>query len=168
MSTLQVANILFESTGNNYLQFSSPNSVNFFAGGILSMTVNSTAVNFPNLLRVSGQQVFTLSNTDQTITGGALVTSANLGTINTGTLTPDPGARPMQHYNANGAHTLAPAANNGFYTLDITMGASAGVITTSGWTKVIGDALTTTSGFKYRCSASIGNAGSLLVVQAMQ
>lgn len=105
---------------------------------------------------------------DQVVSGGASVTSLSLGTIASGTVTPDPGDRPMQHYTNNGAHTLAPGAVVGSYLLDITNGASAGAITTTGWTKVVGDSFATTNGFKYRCSCSIGNAGSLLVVQALQ
>lgn len=105
---------------------------------------------------------------DQTLTGGARVTSKSLGTITTGTVTPDPGDRPLQHYTNNGAHTLAPGTNNGSYLIDITNGASAGAITTSGWTKVAGDSFTTTNGHKFRCHASVGNAGSYLVVGALQ
>lgn len=109
-----------------------------------------------------------LNVADQTVTGGANVTSLSLGTIGSGTVTPDPGDRPMQHYTNNGAHTLAPGAVVGYYVLDITNGASAGAITTSGWTKVAGDSFTTTNGNKFRCSCSIGNGGSLLSVQALQ
>ena len=105
---------------------------------------------------------------DQTLTGGARVTSKNLGTVSSGTLTPDPGDRQMQHYTNNGAHTLAPGTNVGSYLLDITNGASAGAITTSGWTKVSGAAFTTTNGHKFRCSCTIGNGGSLLIVEALQ
>jgi hypothetical protein len=104
----------------------------------------------------------------QVLTGGASVTSKSLGTLSSGTLTPDPGARAMQHYTNNGAHTLAPGTTTGSYLIDITNGASAGAITTSGWTKVAGDAFDTTNGHKFRCHASIGNAGSLLSVQALQ
>jgi len=117
---------------------------------------------------VEGVDVLLAGVADQTITGGARVTSNSLGTITTGTVTPDPGDRPMQHYTNNGAHTLAPGSNAGTYVLDITNGASAGAITVSGWTKVAGDAFTTTSGNKFRCHCSIGNAGSLIVVQALQ
>jgi hypothetical protein len=105
---------------------------------------------------------------DQVLTGGARVTSKSLGTQTTGTLTLDPGDRPMQHYTNGGAHTLAPGSNTGSLFLDITNNGSAGTITTSGWTKVSGDSFTTTNGHKFRCSCSIGNAGSLLNVQAMQ
>lgn len=104
---------------------------------------------------------------DQAITGGGIVTSSSLGTISSGTVTPDPGDRPLQHYTNNGAHTLGVSANAGSILLDITNGASAGAITTSGFTKVVGS-FTTTNGHKFRCQVSIGNAGSLLSIQAMQ
>jgi hypothetical protein len=103
------------------------------------------------------------------IAGGADVTSKSLGTISSGTVTPDPGDRQMQHYTNDGAHTLAPhATKKGSFYLDITNGASAGAITTSGWTKVTGDSFTTTNGHKFRCICSLGNGGSLLQVQALQ
>lgn len=105
---------------------------------------------------------------DQTLTGGARVTSKSLGTVSSGTVTLDPGDRPLQHYTNGGAHTLAPGANTGSILLDITNNGSAGSITTSGWTKVVGDAFTTTNGHKFRCHGSVGDTGSLLVVQAMQ
>lgn len=105
---------------------------------------------------------------DQALTGGAIVTSKSLGTITTGTVTPDPGDRPQQHYTNGGAHTLAPSGNSGSILLDITNNASAGAITTSGFTKVAGDSFTTTNGHKFRCHISIGNGGSLLSVQALQ
>ena len=105
---------------------------------------------------------------DQALTGGTIVTSKSLGTITTGTVTPDPGDRPLQHYTNGGAHTLAPSSNTGSVLLDITNNGSAGAITTSGFTKVAGDSFTTTNGHKFRCHVSIGNGGSLLQVQAMQ
>ena len=105
---------------------------------------------------------------DIALTGGVIVTSKSLGTITTGTVTPDPGDRPQQHYTNGGAHTLGVSANAGSILLDITNDASAGAITTSGFTKVTGDSFTTTDGHKFRCHISIGNGGSLLQVQALQ
>jgi len=105
---------------------------------------------------------------DQTITGGARVTSLDLGTPSAAsTVTLDPGDRPLQHLTNNAAFTLAPGSNAGIITLDITNGASAGAITTSGFTKVVG-AFTTTNAHKFRCSVSVGNAGSLLSIQPLQ
>jgi hypothetical protein len=107
---------------------------------------------------------------DQVITGGARVTPLALNSgnpVTTGTLTLDPGDGPLQYYTNGGAHTLAPGSNTGYIFLDITNNGSAGAITTSGWTKVVG-AFTTTNGHKFRCGASVSNAGSLLTIQAMQ
>ena len=110
-----------------------------------------------------------LDTEDQVLTGGARVTSKDLGTPTNGsTVTLDPGDRPLQHLTNNVAgFTLAPGANSGSIIVDITNGASAGTITTSGFTKTLG-AFTTTNGHKFRCVATIGNAGSLLSIQAMQ
>jgi hypothetical protein len=110
-----------------------------------------------------------LDSADQTVTGGARVTSLDLGTPTNGsTVTLDPGDRPLQHLTNNVAgFTLAPGSNTGSIVLDITNGASAGTITTSGFTKVTG-AFATTNGYKYRCSVTVGNGGSLLSIQALQ
>lgn len=105
---------------------------------------------------------------DQALTGGVVVTSKSLGTVSSGTVTPDPGARPLQHYTNNGAHTIGVSTNTGACYVDITNGASAGAITTSSYTKVTGDSFDTTNGHKFRVSISIGNGGSLLVNQALQ
>ena len=118
-------------------------------------------------LAVEGIDVAHLGGEDQTLAGGARVTVKDLGTISSSTVTPDPGDRPMQKYTNGGAHTLAPGSNVGAYLLTITNNSSAGAITTSGWTKVVG-AFTTTNGHKFRCHCSIDGDGSLLVIQAMQ
>jgi len=112
-------------------------------------------------------KVAVLAATGQVITGGAGVTPLSLGTITTGTLTLNPRSCPMQYYTNGGAHTLAPGSNTGYIFLDITNNGSAGAISTSGWTRVVGS-FATTNGYKYRCGASIGPTGSLLTIQAMQ
>jgi hypothetical protein len=106
---------------------------------------------------------------DQTIDGGgARVVSHSLGTPSASdTVTLDPGDGPLQHLTNNALFTLAPGANGGSILLDITNGVAAGAITTSGFTKVVG-AFTTTNGHKFRCHVSVGNAGSLLTIQALQ
>lgn len=105
---------------------------------------------------------------NQTLTGGATVTSKSLGTQSSGTLTLDLGDRPLQHYTNGGAHTLAPGSTVSASLVDIVNNGSAGAITTSGWTKVAGDSFTTTNGHIFRCHCSVGNGGSLLIVQALQ
>lgn len=107
-----------------------------------------------------------LAATDQTITGGAQVTALALGTISSGTTTLNYGARPVQSYTNNGAHTLAPDSDTGYILLLITNGASAGAVTTSGWTKVIG-AFTTTNAAKFLCSCTTVSGTSVLSIQAL-
>lgn len=114
------------------------------------------------------QQLATLSRENQPLAGGATVTSKDLGTQASGTLTLDMGDRPLQHYVNGGAHTLAPGSVAGACMVDITNNGSAGAITVSGWTKTAGDGFDTTSGHTFRCHCSVGHAGSLLIVQALQ
>lgn len=119
-------------------------------------------------LAVEGHTVLTADEVAQSLSGGARVTLHSNGTVSSGTLTPDPGNGPMQTATNNGAHTLAPGANYGNYLLDYVNGASAGAITTSGWTKVGGDSFTTTNAQKFRCHCAVNANGSTLIVFAMQ
>ncbi len=63
MSTLQVANIHFESTGNNRLQYTGSNAYSLVAGGVTAATVNTTSfyanLNFDvaGTFRVNGSDV---------------------------------------------------------------------------------------------------------------
>lgn len=104
----------------------------------------------------------------QTLTGGVNVTSKDLGTISSGNVNIEPGARPQQHYTNNGPHALIPSANYGSTIVDVINGANAGAIDTSAFGMVTGDDFTTTEDDAFRCSISVGEAGSLLVIRAMQ
>lgn len=86
---------------------------------------------------------------DQTVSGGAIVTSKSI-TL-TGTVTLDPGARPLQYGTNTGAVTIAAPANDGSAAMLITNSASAGAITFSGFSvgSSTGDTYATTSGNKY-------------------
>lgn len=108
-----------------------------------------------------------LSKADQPLTGGFIITPSSLGTVSSGTTTPDPGDGELQYATFNGALTLAPSSNKGKYSLQVTNGASAGTVTLSGWTKVTG-AFTTTSGDDFICHATIHNNFSLLEIVALQ
>jgi hypothetical protein len=90
------------------------------------------------------------------------------GTKSSGTFTPTFAAGGFQHYSNGGAHTLAPPTGAGSIVIDVTNEGSAGAITTSGFTKVTGDSLTTTNGHKFRLFITVGTAGSHLHKQAMQ
>jgi hypothetical protein len=94
--------------------------------------------------------------------------SLSLGTISSGTVTPNPQARPFQHYTNGGAHTLAPSANVGSCVVEITNNGSAGAITTSGFTHVSGDSFTTTNSHVFACQILKLNTSSVLVVKALQ
>ena len=147
------------------------------AGTVATRTITGTTgkVTVTNGDGVSGDPTLTVGSSvalldaaAQSLSGGARVVTYDNGTKSSGTLTPDPGNGPHQKYTNNGAHTLAPGANYGSYWLDVTNGASAGAIATSGWTKVTGDSFTTTNANKFACAAHISEVGSLLFVQAMQ
>lgn len=135
-----------------------------FSNSITIAGTDGTTVTFP----ATSSAMLASNLEDQTITGGAAVTSKGAGTKSSGTFTLDMGDRPLQDYTNGGAHTLAPGTPTGSIILDIVNNGSAGAITTSGWTKVTGDSFTTTNGHKFRCHASVGANGSLLIVQAMQ
>jgi hypothetical protein len=93
--------------------------------------------------------------------------AADSGTKSSGTVTFPPTDAVFVSYTNGGAHTLAPSTYFGSFYIDITNNASAGAITTSGWTHVSGS-FDTTNGHKFRCWASVGPAGSLLVVNPLQ
>jgi hypothetical protein len=75
---------------------------------------------------------------------GFAVTVFNAGTKTTGTFTPDEANGNFQRAVNGGAHTLAPPVNDCNLVIQYTNDASAGTITTSGFTKVSGDSPTTT------------------------
>lgn len=54
MSTLQVANIHLESTGNNRIQYAGSNSFNIVSGGAISATVNSSSMAVNGSVTASG------------------------------------------------------------------------------------------------------------------
>lgn len=89
------------------------------------------------------------------------------GVVSSGTVKPDPLDGEFFQWTNGGAYTFAPSANYGRYTVQITNNASAGATTTSGFTKVTGS-FTTTNGHKFTCHVTIGPAGSLLEIVAMQ
>ena len=99
------------------------------------------------------------------------------GTITTGTYTPTTAAGSQyKKIIGGGAFTLAPpvAATDTATTISLFIinNASAGAITTSGFTKVAGDAFTTTDAHKFSCRIEVNDIGgteySSLVVLAMQ
>jgi hypothetical protein len=124
-------------------------------------------------LRISQTELdtrYVRSGATTTLTAGYPTTAVNDGTKSSGTYTPDPSTGSFREATNNGAHTLAPPTVSGSYTMviDYTNGATAGAITSSGFTKVSGDTFTTTNGNKFRCYISKGGVGTHLHIQAMQ
>lgn len=107
-------------------------------------------------------------DTSATLAKGFYETPYSNGTVSSGTLTPDAGNNNLQYYTNNGAHTLAPPSAASSILMEITNGASAGAITTSGFTKVTGDAFTTTNAHKFLCTIVKSQTYSLLNVVALQ
>lgn len=105
---------------------------------------------------------------NQAITGGGVVTYLALGvggTVSSGTVIVNVGARPGQNYNNAGAHLLSPGANHGSCSLDIINVTGAGTITPTGFSKVVG-AFNNTVGSKFSCTIKVGPAGSVLYIVA--
>ena len=106
------------------------------------------------------------------LTAGYTATAYNAGTKTTGTFTPDPANGNLQRAVNGGAHTLAPASVGGgnavSMVIQYTNDGSAGTITTSGFTKVTGDSLTTTNGHDFLFNITVINGFSHLNVVALQ
>lgn len=104
------------------------------------------------------------------LTAGYTSDSKSLGTISSGTVTPAPATdeENFQHYTNGGAHTLAPPASPCTVVIEITNNGSAGSITTTGFTQVVGDAFDTTDTNKFMCFITKTNGASLLNVVALQ
>lgn len=102
------------------------------------------------------------------LTAGFSTTVYDAGTKTSGTFTPDQDNGNIQKAVNNGAHTLAPTTDDCAVILQYTNAASAGTITTSGFTKVDGDTISTTNGDDFFFYLTKANGFSLLTVKALQ
>jgi hypothetical protein len=110
-----------------------------------------------------------IRNVTANLTAGYTATANPIGTVSSGTTTPDPTTRNFHYYTNNGAHTLGLYATGDFsMVVQVTNGASAGAITTSAFTKTSGSALTTTNGDDFLLWITKCNGFSHLNVQALQ
>jgi hypothetical protein len=108
------------------------------------------------------------ADTADVLTAGFASTPHNAGTKSSGTFTPDEADGNLQYAVNGGAHTLAPPTNNCTLIVQYTNNASAGAITTSGFTVVDGDSLDTTDGNDFFCFIVKHNGFSSLTVKALQ
>ena len=105
------------------------------------------------------------SNVTATLTKGYAATPYSLTW--TGTVTPDEANGNFQYATNNAAVTLNPPTNNSTIVLQVTNGATAGAVTTSGFTKVTGS-FSTTNTYKYMCYITKCNSVSHLSIVALQ
>jgi len=135
------------------------------AGTIACMKYDGSAYELQN----SGASA-SLTRPDQTLSGGANVTSFSIGTLASTTYTVDCGQGPLQYLTNNGAITLAAPANDGSCLVMVTNAGSAGTITFSGFTvnSNTGEALTTVNGNKFAITIWRINGTSSLIVKALQ
>ena len=102
------------------------------------------------------------------LTAGFSTTVHDAGTKSSGTYTPDQDDGNIQKAVNGGAHTLAPTSDDCAVIIQYTNNASAGTITTSGFTLVDGDDISTTNGDDFFFYLTKANGFSLLTVKALQ
>ena len=105
---------------------------------------------------------------DATLTAGFAATADADGTKTTGTYTPTTAGGNFKTATNGGAHTLAPQSEVSTIVNQYNNDGSAGSITTSGWDKVSGDSLTTTSVHDFMCYLTVIGAFQHLHVVALQ
>jgi hypothetical protein len=126
-----VSNSIFIGNGTiNSSSFSGTSNDTLHVGSISSMNVVSNAqlqANLSNYVSKNG--------TNQVISGGARVTSYNLGITNStvNSITLDSGNCPLQYLTNNGAVTFVAPNNDGTCIVQILNGSAANTITFSGW-----------------------------------
>jgi len=108
------------------------------------------------------------ADTADTLTVGYNATENDAGTKSTGTFTPDPADGNFQKAVNGGAHTLAPPGSTCTIVIQYTNNASAGAVTTSGFTLVDGDTISTTDGDDFLFFITVVNSFSHLHVKALQ
>lgn len=104
------------------------------------------------------------SDTTKNLTAGFTTTSYAAGSKSSGTFTPDPANGNIQHYTNGGAHTLAPPASPCTMVVECT-NASAGALTTSGFTIVDGDTYSSSGTKKHIFYITKTNSSSHLDVR---
>lgn len=160
----EVGEGVFTTSGNTLtratvLASSNAGSLVNFSAGTKTVITTLTAAEID--VRVSKAETATL-------TAGYAATPVDDGTKSSGTYTPAETTGSMRYIVNGGAFTLAPPTNNTTLIVQITNNASAGTITTSGFTKVTGTAPGTTDGDDFLAYITKINGFSHLHWQALQ
>lgn len=123
---------------------------------------------------VQGYDADTLkADVSDTLTAGFDSDDEALGTITSGTVTPEVDSNTEENFKtltANGAFTLAPPSTSSscVIVIHVTNGASAGAITTSGFTLVDGDTYDTTNANEFVFIITKVSDVSILTIKALQ
>lgn len=117
---------------------------------------------------INGNETILRAGTAATLTEGFNGADDDDGTKSSGTYTPTYAGGNFKLAVNGGAHTLAVQAATGTIIIQYTNNASAGTITTSGWTIVTGDSLTTTNGHDFMFYLTVVAAFKHLHVVALQ
>lgn len=173
--------VLFSGTGGKTGKRATGSGLAKLTSGVLSTASSGTdyapATSGSAILKGNGSGGFSSATagtdylhkgTTSLLTVGYTATSYSLGTVTTGTVTPSAANGNFQHLTANGAFTLAPPSATCCIDIEVLNGASAGTITTSGFTKVNGDTYATTNTNKYIFHITKTNSYSRLSIEALQ
>jgi len=162
------------------VRVTSPTLVTPTLGVATVTTINGIAITASTGTLVPGTKTMTFpttnaanvltDNNNATITAGFYFTPYNLGTVSSGTTTPDAANCNYQYIVNNGAFTLAAATHDSAIDIYMLNAGSAGAVTFSGMTvgSNTGDALTTTNTSKFIISLRRINSISTYTVKALQ
>jgi hypothetical protein len=184
---------LWSGTGGATLKRATTTGILKGTSGVISAATSGTdyapATSGSGILKGNGSGGFSTATagtdyvdkaTTSTLTAGYLVTSTSGGTITgagqTYTPTPSTSKQNFQHITLNGSSltgtfTVSPPGSPCTVILEVTNGGTGAVgatLSTSGFTKVIGDTYATTNGNKYLFQMVKTNSYSLLSIQALQ
>ena len=139
-------------------------------GEIRAGAVTCAKTDGSNWVLQESAQYASLSRPDQTLSGGANVTSYSIGTLASTTYQVDCGKGPLQFFTNNGAITLSAPASDGSCLVEMINAGSAGAITFSGFTtnSNTGEALTTTNTNKFAITIWRINGTSSFIIKALQ